>query len=60
MLGGVVDMIVGKRSHRVVAVVIIRLISDIDSFLLSGLFRCSNEVFWQQLTILVEIVSGTL
>jgi len=40
-----IDVVIGERSHCVVAVIVVWLESDIDAFLLSDLLCCGNEVF---------------
>jgi hypothetical protein len=53
------NVIIGKGSHRIVGVVIIRLVADTQarqpSFLSGGL-----EVLRQELTLLVEVVASAL
>jgi hypothetical protein len=53
-------VLVGKRSHKVVAVVVIGLHAEVDALVVAGLLRRLNEVLWQQLSLLVEVVAGTL
>ena len=55
-----INVVVRECCHGVVAVVIVWLESDIDPSLLSDFLCCSDEVFRQKLTLLVEIVTGTL
>jgi hypothetical protein len=54
------DMLIGKRSHKVIAVVIVGLHAEVDALVVTGLLGCLDEVLWQQLTLLIEIVAGTL
>jgi hypothetical protein len=42
-----INVIIRKRSHREVAVVIVRLKPDIDALLLTDLLRSLNEVLGQ-------------
>ncbi len=44
ILRRMLHMIICKRRHGEVAVVVVRLVSDIDAFLLPYLFSCSEEV----------------
>ncbi len=41
-----IHMVVCESSHGKVAVVVVRLISDIDTFFLPNLPCRCNEVFW--------------
>jgi len=54
------NMIIGKRSHRIIRMVIIRLISHSQSLLLSNLLSRCLEVFRQQLALFVEVVASAL
>lgn len=54
------NMIVGKRSHRIIRVIIIRLIPHSQSLLLSNLLSRCLEVFRQQLALFVEVVASAL
>lgn len=40
--------------------IIIGLHPEFDAFVVPGFFRGFDEVFWEELTLLVEIISGTL
>lgn len=60
VLCGVINVIVSKRCHGVVTVVVVWLESNVESFLLSYFFCCGNEVLGEQLALLVEVVAGTL
>ena len=53
------DVVIRKRGHGVVAVVIVRLIADIQSFHTSFLRR-TGEVFGKKLPLLVEVVASSL
>ena len=53
------DVVIRKRGHGVVAVVIVRLIADIQSFHASFLRR-TGEVFGEKLPLLVEVVARSL
>jgi hypothetical protein len=53
-------MVVSKSSHCVVAVIIVRLEANIDSFLLADLLCSGNEVLRQQLLLFVKVVTGAL
>tara|TARA_R110002003_G_scaffold1184_11_gene22671 strand:- start:32712 stop:32831 length:120 start_codon:yes stop_codon:yes gene_type:complete len=37
-------MIVGKRGHEVVAVIVVGLHPQVDAFVVTGLLRCLDEV----------------
>ena len=54
-----VHMVIGKRGHGVVAVIVIRLVADLDTLnalLGGGLF----EVLGEELALFVEVVAGSL
>lgn len=53
------DMVVCERRHRVIAMVVIRLVPDIDA-LHAGLLGCLFEVLGEELALLVEVVTGSL
>lgn len=44
VFGGVLDVVVGERGHGVVAVVVVGLVSDIHTLLLSDRFGCFGKV----------------
>lgn len=53
------NMVIRKRSHSIVTVVVVRLVADLDALdasLLSGLLKRLGK----QLSLLVEVVAGTL
>lgn len=53
------DMVIRKRRHRIIAMIIVRLIPDIHTLharLLGGLFKVLRE----QLALFVEVVTGSL
>jgi hypothetical protein len=52
-------MVLGKGGHCVVAVIVIRLVSDSHSFNTSLLGSCL-EIFWEKLSLLIKIVAGSL
>lgn len=59
ILGRMLDMVIRERRHSVVAVIVVRLVADLDALdagLLGGLF----EVLGQELALLVEVVAGSL
>jgi hypothetical protein len=58
ILGGVCDVVVGEAGDEVVAVIVARLLSQGDFMV--WLIRCFDEVFGQQLALLVEVVLGAL
>ena len=55
-------MVIGKGGHEVVAVVILWLHPKLDASLLvyPGLLCSGDEILWQELLLLVEVVSGAL
>jgi len=56
----VVDMLVRKRCHEVVTVIVIRLHSQLDAVSVASLLCCFNKILWQKLALLVKIVASTL
>jgi len=56
----VVNMVVGESSHKMVAVVVVWLESEVDAVRLTNLLGCLDKVLWQKLLLLVEVVTGTL
>ncbi len=54
------DVVIGKRSHGVVAVVVVGLVADIDALLITRFFGRFGEVLGQELPLLVEIVARSL
>jgi hypothetical protein len=46
MLCGMIDVIISKGGHCVVAVVIVWLEPDVDAFLLADFLGCRDEVLW--------------
>lgn len=55
-----VNVIICKSGHGIVTVVIVRLESDVYTFLLADFLCCSLEVLRQQLTLFVEVVTRAL
>jgi hypothetical protein len=53
-------MVVGKRRHEVVAVVVVRLHAEIDALVVTSLLGRIDEVFGEELFLLVEVVASTL
>lgn len=53
------NMVIGERSHRIIRVVVVRLVSHLQT-LLPGLLSRSLEVLWEKLALLVEVVAGSL
>jgi cytochrome b len=60
MLRCPINVIVGKGSHEVVAVVIVRLHAQLDTLVVAGLLSRVDKVLGEKLALLVEIVAGTL
>lgn len=60
ILRRMVDVIIRESSHCEVAVVIIRLESEVDTFLLPNLLGGSNEILRKELFLFVEVVAGAL
>lgn len=53
-------MVVRKGRHEVVAVVVVGLHAELDTLVVASLLGCLHKVFGQKLSLLVEVVSGTL
>lgn len=53
------DMVIGETRHEVVAVVVVRLVADIDA-LDASVLGSLVEVLRQELALLVEVVAGSL
>ena len=53
-------MLVREGGHEIVAVVIVGLHAQVDALVVARLLGRSDEVLWQQLLLLVEVVAGTL
>jgi len=60
VLGRPLDVVVGKRSHEVVAVVVVGLHAKVDALVVAGFLCRLHEVLWQKLLLLVEVVSSAL
>jgi hypothetical protein len=60
MLGRILHMVVCKRCHEVVAVIIVFLESEVDTFVVSGLLGGLDEILRKQLLLLVEVVASSL
>lgn len=60
MIGGPVDVVVGKRRHEVVAVIVVWLHAQLHAVALARALGGLDKVFRQQLLLLVEIVAGAL
>ena len=54
------DMVICERGHEVVAVVVVRLQAELDALVVACLLCCLDEVLWQELLLLVEVVAGAL
>ena len=54
------DMVICERGHEVVAVVVVRLQAELDALVVACLLCCLEEVLWQELLLLVEVVAGAL
>lgn len=59
ILGRMLDMIVRKASHRIITMIVIRLVPDLDT-LHAGVFGRFFEILRKKLTLFVEVVSGSL
>jgi hypothetical protein len=53
------NVLVRKAGHEVVAVVVVRLETDVNA-LVTRLLCCRDEVFGEKLALFVEIVAGAL
>jgi hypothetical protein len=60
MLRCPINVIVGKGSHEVVAVVIVWLHAQLNALIVAGLLSRVDEVLGKKLALLIEIVAGTL
>ena len=54
------DVIIGKGSHEVIAVIIIWLHAEIDALVVAGFFCCLDKILGKQLLLFVEVVSCAL
>ena len=59
ILGSMVNMIIRECRHSVVAMIIVRLVANIDT-LNTGFFSSRLEVFREKLTLFVKVVSSSL
>lgn len=55
-----VDVLVGKRRHEKVTVVVVWLHPHIDPRLQPRLFCCLDKLLGQELLLLVKVVAGAL
>ena len=55
-----VDVVIGKGGHEVVAVVVVGLHSQVDTLVVARLLGGLGQVLGQKLALLVEVVAGTL
>lgn len=55
-----IHMVISEASHGEVAVVIIRLEPNVDARVDTSFFSCIGEIFRQELSLLVKIVSSPL
>ena len=55
-----IHMVISETRHGEVAVVIIRLEPDVDARVDASFLSCVGEIFRQELSLLVEIVSSPL
>jgi hypothetical protein len=53
-------MLVCKGRHEVVAVVIVRLKAEVDSFVVAGLLGGLDEVLRQKLPLFIKVVASAL
>ena len=53
------DVVIGKSRHRIVRVVVVRLVAHLHT-IHSGLLGSGFEVLREELALLVEVVAGTL
>jgi len=60
VLCSMVDVIIGKGGHEVVAVIVVGLHSQVDTLVVARLFSGLGQVFGQELALLVEVVASTL
>lgn len=58
-LGRMIHMVIGKRCHSVIAMVVVGLVSDLDA--LHAVLGCRLfEILGKELALLVEVVAGSL
>jgi hypothetical protein len=60
MLRRPLNMIVSKRSHEVVAMVVVGLHAELDALVITGFLGCLDKVLRKELALLVEIISSAL
>ena len=60
MLSSPVDVVIRKRSHEEVAVVVVGLQAKLNALVVASLLSCVDKVLRQELLLLVEIVTSTL
>ena len=55
-----VHMIISEACHGEVTVVIIGLEPNVDARVDASFLGCGGEIFWQELSLLVKVVSSPL
>jgi hypothetical protein len=60
MLRCPLNVVVGKCSHEVVAVVVVGLHAELDALVIASFFGCLDKVLRKKLALLVEVVSSAL
>ena len=53
-------MLVCERGHEKIAVVVVGLHPEIDALIIPSFLRGFNEIFWEKLLLLVEVVTRAL
>jgi hypothetical protein len=53
-------VLVCERGHEKIAVVVVGLHPEIDALIVSSFLRGFNEIFWEKLLLLVEVVTRAL
>jgi hypothetical protein len=54
------NMLIGKRSHEIIAVIVVWLQTKVDSTVIAGLLSGGEEILGKQLSLLVKVVASTL
>ena len=60
MLRSMIDMIISKRSYSKVAMIMVRLISNVQVLVVSCLLGSFRKILREQLALLVKVVARTL
>lgn len=55
-----VNMVVGEAGHGVIAVIVVGLIPDVDTILLTNRLCSFGEILRKKLFLLIKVVAGAL